>query len=422
MKKAHYISAFAAIITFSSPAMSYAQEGLMAFHDENHKQLESVDDEIRKAAKSLDETKEVLEGSAQTEAITVDDLIDSATVEETAKQSTSKSQASRAENEATSEFAAHVALNQSAEKLDLRVDFIESDHPTKAEEIEIAAKQEAETTIEPVVEPEPNKAEETEIAANTVVETTVASKPKHDLQAAPAKVVSTQSKAIAKTEKHDIQSSPAKSSVSGTHAIASAQKHHSQTAPSKSVIQTTSKSQAGQKAPALHPQKSTHSLSMDYVMANYRANDVDLSKAATDQKKPTIGQLYQYAFSQKLVYQSTRPAVGDLVFFHNTVDRNGDGQWNDWHTLVGIVESADIDGNQTISVLTWRTDKIERIHLNLKYPELYKSRKGKLLNSQLRPDQDENKGTAAKLFAGFANLLGNKTTFNVIDNWRPGMK
>ena len=298
----------------------------------------------------------------------------------------------------------------------------------------IAAKVQNSTDIAPKhdIQTAPEKTEV--IPENTMIAAKVQNKadiaPKHNLQKAPEKnsvtIKSSSAKAetqvTAKSSKQDLSSASAKSSSSAHKAVAVASKHNVQTAPSKSFVQTTSKSQAGQKSPALHPKKNSSSLSMDYVMANYRANDVNLGKAGSNGQKPTIGQLYQYAFSQKLVYHRVTPAVGDLVFFHNTLDRNGDNQWNDWHTLVGIVEAVNIDGNQTISVLTWRTDKIERIHLNLKYPELSKSRKGKILNSQLRANQDENKGTAAKLFAGFANLLGDKTSFNLIDNWKPGMK
>ncbi|MBQ9394390.1 MAG: hypothetical protein IJU23_02595 [Proteobacteria bacterium] len=170
--------------------------------------------------------------------------------------------------------------------------------------------------------------------------------------------------------------------------------------------------------PAVNPGAAPHTLPMTYVMALYKLNGVDLSKVKAPM--PTIAELYQHAFSQKLVYQSTHPSIGDLVFFHNTFDRNRDGRWNDWHSLVGIVES--IDKDETISVLIYRQDKIERIHLNLKYPELQTGRKGQELNSQIRANEGAQIGTASKLFAGFANLLGDATSFTVVDNWKPGMK
>ena len=134
--------------------------------------------------------------------------------------------------------------------------------------------------------------------------------------------------------------------------------------------------------------------------------------------RPSIGDIYQYAFKNSRVYQTTRPAVGDLAFFHNTFDRNRDGRWNDWHSIAGIVESVGED--DTVSILVYTT-KVEKITLNLKYPEL-KTRKGKTINTQLRPDEGSQIGTTSKLFAGFANLLGDIPSVTVVDNWQPGMK
>ena len=269
-----------------------------------------------------------------------------------------------------------------------------------------------------------DKAEKTQIASNQ----TKSSTKRHHVQTPPLKTEKTEAVSAVSTNttalgtKASVDASkPSKASNKTTTQVAV--QTNTQTQPAKTtIVQTTTKSQAGQSRPQLNPKRSNHALSMDYVMANYRVNDVDLNQASPYGSKPTIAQLYQYAFAQKKVYQSTKPAVGDLVFFHNTVDRNGDQKWNDWHTLVGIVEGVNIDENQTISVLTYRTDRIERIHLNLKYPELHKSRKGAILNSQIRADQGNNKGTSAKLFAGFANLLGEKNSFTLIDNWKPGMK
>ena len=224
--------------------------------------------------------------------------------------------------------------------------------------------------------------------------------PKHDLQNANNGALN--AKQDNTVVKHDLQNAGnAKAEVKPSSAIA-----HDGT-------RTTSQPQ---KKVAPHVNANT-SLAYAYVRDVYKLNGVDLAEKLQGDY-PTIGDLYQYAFKQKLVYQTTRPAIGDLVFFHNTFDRNRDGRWNDWHTLVGIVES--IDDNDTISILIYTT-KIEKIELNLKYPEL-KTRKGQTLNTQIRPDEGGQVGTTAKLFAGFANLLGDIPSVTVIDNWQPGMK
>ncbi|MBQ8035534.1 MAG: hypothetical protein IJ268_00940, partial [Proteobacteria bacterium] len=265
---------------------------------------------------------------------------------------------------------------------------------------------------------------------------------KHEVQSAPvkaeAKVDAKPAVAAApKAEvKHDVQSAPVKAEakVDAKPAVAAAPKaevkHDVQSAPIKAESKTavasapsiapdgthvTKQNQGKGAAPNVETASSPHSLSLGYAKAVYKLNGIDLDTAGK-----TIAEIYQYAFSKKLVYQSTKPAIGDLVFFHNTVDRNRDGLWNDWHSLVGIVET--IDNDETISVLVFMTDKVERIHLNLKYPELHKGKKGQILNSQLRNNEGAQKGISAKLFAGFANLLGDASSVTVIDNWKPGMK
>lgn len=221
--------------------------------------------------------------------------------------------------------------------------------------------------------------------------------PKHNIQTAPVKSIQQAASAeIAPKAKNENPPSSENSqkhiATDGTHTVAS---------------------NAGTAGPKT---SNTSPYALDYVCDVYKINGIDLKKHL---KNVTIAELYQYAFSQKLVYQAQRPAIGDLAFFHNTTDRNRDGRWNDWHTLVGIVEN--IDENDTISILIFK-NKIERIQLNLKYPEIQKNKKGVTLNSQLRQNEGAQIGIASKLFAGFANFLGNSTSVTVIDNWTPGMK
>ena len=242
--------------------------------------------------------------------------------------------------------------------------------------------------------------------------------PKHDVQTAPVKEPKPEVVAAApKAEpKHDVQTAPVKEPKPEVVVAAAPKAKFANTkgiAPDGTHV-TTQKQTSGQ-APNVETAAAPHVLSLGYVKAVYKLNGVDLDTAGK-----TIAEVYQFAFSRKLVYQSTKPAIGDLVFFHNTVDRNRDGLWNDWHSLVGIVET--IDKDETISVLVFMTDKVDRIYLNLKYPELHKGKKGQVLNSQLRNNEGAQKGTSAKLFAGFANLLGDASSVTVIDNWKPGMK
>ena len=237
--------------------------------------------------------------------------------------------------------------------------------------------------------------------------------PKHDIQNPTAPKLSAILDAPA--PKHDIQNPTAPKLSAKLNAPAP--KHDLQAA---AQTRHTTKANIPHVSTASQPNaavSSTSSQALAYISDVYQINGVDLrQKIGND--RPSIGDVYQYAFKHSLVYQTTRPAIGDLVFFHNSFDRNRDGRWNDWHSLVGIVESVDDD--ETITVLVYTT-KIEKISLNLKYPEL-KTRKSRTINSQLRPDEGSHIGSAAKLFAGFANLLGDIPSVTVIDNWQPGMR
>ena len=218
--------------------------------------------------------------------------------------------------------------------------------------------------------------------------------------------------------KHDVQTAPAvaaKPEVAKAQAVAP--KHDVQTAPAVAAKPEVAKAQAVAPKHDVRPDMSqTIPFSLAYILDVYKVNGVDL---AAKTYALSTAELYQYAFKQKSVYHTSRPAIGDLAFFHNTADRNRDGRWNDWHSLIGIVES--IDDQDTITILVF-TSQLERIKLNLKYPELHKSKKGDILNYQLRPNEGSQVGTSAKLFAGFANLLGDVPSVTVIDNWKPGMK
>lgn len=159
-----------------------------------------------------------------------------------------------------------------------------------------------------------------------------------------------------------------------------------------------------------------------FVNAVYAINGVSLQKAArTKERTPTIVELYRHVHDKGLLYHSETPAVGDLAFFHNTHDRNADGRWNDWYTLVGVVEG--VDRNGSVSVLAYVDGQVHRIFLNPNHPSK-RTGNGTRYNTWLRDSRHSEKdaaGSAGKLFAGFGNLLGQAKQVVVIDNWQPGM-
>ena len=196
----------------------------------------------------------------------------------------------------------------------------------------------------------------------------------------------------------------------------------------KAEAASTATSQPAE-AQGKHPQTLSETLTADafdeaasvaYVAAVYRVNRLDISQAG-DGESPDLVELYKFTYRHGTVYQSAAPAAGDLVFFHNTYDRNGDGRWNDWYTLVAVVEQVRSDG--TVSALAYVDGAVRRLYLNLNQPGVHFDEEGQWLNSRMRADLEleDARGNAGTLFAGYGNLLGSVSQVAIIDNWQPGM-
>lgn len=155
-------------------------------------------------------------------------------------------------------------------------------------------------------------------------------------------------------------------------------------------------------------------LSAGYIEAIYRLNETAVSSS----EQPNVVDIYRHAQQAGVVYHTTRPMVGDLVFFHNTFDRNSDGRLNDWFTLVGLVEEVRDDGGMTF--LAYVDGAVQRLHLHLERPGSEREG-GRVLNSPLRANarpSDEHR-LASELFAGFASLFGDREEIHVLDHWTP---
>ncbi|MFW5968651.1 MAG: hypothetical protein ACOCV2_14090 [Persicimonas sp.] len=158
----------------------------------------------------------------------------------------------------------------------------------------------------------------------------------------------------------------------------------------------------------------------DYIWSNYRVNEVEFSEKA----RRSLPTLFRECKEVGKIYHSSTPDVGDIVFFHNTFDRNEDGRNNDWYTFAALVEKTDKDGR--ITLLGYRDGEVDRFYMNLEDPDTSKSRHGESTNTQLRPRRDDDppytQYLAGQLFAGTCSALGDKRELRVIDNWKPGMK
>ena len=111
--------------------------------------------------------------------------------------------------------------------------------------------------------------------------------------------------------------------------------------------------------------------------------------------------MYRRAEARKAVHHH-RPRAGDLVFFRETYDRNGDGLRNDGLTHVGVVEAVDEDG--TVTFIHRAGGQVKRGRMNLARPAEHGRRKDGILNDYLRRATDSERAyLTGELFAGYAS-------------------
>ena len=98
---------------------------------------------------------------------------------------------------------------------------------------------------------------------------------------------------------------------------------------------------------------------------------------------------------------------GDLVFFDDTWDYNGDGVVNDALTHVGIVETVDSDG--TVVFISRVAAAVQRYRMNLRMPSVHRTPDGRIMNDYLRRKRWNDTGETAhltgELFAEFGSLV-----------------
>lgn len=155
---------------------------------------------------------------------------------------------------------------------------------------------------------------------------------------------------------------------------------------------------------------------VDYVAHTYERNGVRFENA----QRLTVVDLYRSVQDAGTIYHSKKPVAGDLVFFHNTYDANGDRRNNDWYVHVGVIESVDKDG--TITFLSYRDNAVTRDRMNLHHPH-EATREGVTINSRLRREQKNDPAytqyLAGELFAGFGAVLGDIDQVLIVDSWSP---
>ena len=153
----------------------------------------------------------------------------------------------------------------------------------------------------------------------------------------------------------------------------------------------------------------------EYVWEVYKTNGLELSKKA----QTKIPALYKECKKVGRIHHAGTPRVGDIIFFHNVYDANGDKRNNDWYTHVAIVDEVT---KNDVTGLGYRHQKLEKIAINLEKPDEVGDSGS--INSRLRePSSDDAPFTqyySSQLFAGYCSALGDKKEFIAVDGWSPG--
>lgn len=120
-----------------------------------------------------------------------------------------------------------------------------------------------------------------------------------------------------------------------------------------------------------------------------------------------VGRIYGHVMQHGRIHYGPTVHPGDLVFFHNTWDFNGDGLVNDPLTHVGVVERVEGDG--TVVFVSRVSRGIQRFRMNVRAPDTHRTGDGRVLNDFMRRkgsrDPQATKYLTGQLFAAFGTVL-----------------
>jgi hypothetical protein len=143
------------------------------------------------------------------------------------------------------------------------------------------------------------------------------------------------------------------------------------------------------------------------VRAVYLEHGIDLYRASEDVSATGVRLIYNHVHRHGVLHRGPDVRPGDLVFFDNTWDFNGDGKANDPLTHIGIVEELEQDG--TMVFISRVASAIERYRMNLEHPHIHKAPDGHVLNDYIRRKRPTDPADTARLtgelFASYGNLL-----------------
>lgn len=142
--------------------------------------------------------------------------------------------------------------------------------------------------------------------------------------------------------------------------------------------------------------------------AIYLAHGIDLYESdSVDRQANGVRLIYNHVQQYGQIHQGPVVRPGDLVFFDNTWDFNGDGRINDPLTHIGVVERIGADG--TVVFISRVAGAVERYRMNLAHPHIHRGEDGRILNDYLRrKNGHDTEGTGyltGELFAAFGTRV-----------------
>ncbi len=131
------------------------------------------------------------------------------------------------------------------------------------------------------------------------------------------------------------------------------------------------------------------------VMASYAKAGLELSGDSAS--------MLAQARSDKVFHRRQQPCPGDVAFFENTYDKNGNGRLDDSISHVAVVLS--VDGEGTVTMVHYGSKSIKELRMN---PDALGESGKESLNDHLRArrkgDRAGTRYLAGELWIGFGSL------------------
>jgi cell wall-associated NlpC family hydrolase len=157
------------------------------------------------------------------------------------------------------------------------------------------------------------------------------------------------------------------------------------------------------------------------VSAIYYGVNVDVQRDFSRYDGNGVNRLYQSLKALKGLHRDQYPRPGDVIFWDNTWDANGDGNLsNDPRTHAGVVISVDDDGTIHYEHEHVRKGVIVET-MNLLHPDDYYDSRGRVINNALALNSGISRSsnpphwTSGSLFDAFGDVLRNKRHYVALD-------